>query len=157
MMMTVQYLSPNIAMHLKDFGYTPPIIGAALGCPAILYACTCPFIYIFTSRMKKRGVLIIGFSCITVAMLMIGGCIEVLPFIAGHESQYVFFGLCIIGGAGGLISIPVLPEMMEVYEEDEALMASTERDQVENMVSGLFVTCSSLGEILGPLMSSYLS
>ena len=68
--------------------------------------------------MKKRGVIIIGYCCITIAMLMIGGCVEILPFIWSHESQFVFFGLCIIGGAGGLISIPILPEMMEVYEED---------------------------------------
>lgn len=71
--MSIQYLAPNLAVHLHFYGYTAEQIGCAYGIPAILYACTCPFMYLLTQRIRKRGIVLIGFIMITVAMLMIGG------------------------------------------------------------------------------------
>lgn len=45
---SIQYLAPNLAIHLEKFGYTPEIIGCAYGIPAVLYALTCPFMYLLT-------------------------------------------------------------------------------------------------------------
>jgi len=73
LLMSIQYLAPNLAIHLHNFGYSAVIIGCAYAIPAILYASTCPFIYLLTQRMRKRGVILIGFIMITVAMQMIGG------------------------------------------------------------------------------------
>lgn len=72
-MMSIQYLAPNLAVHLHLYGYSPESIGCAYGIPAILYACTCPFMYLLTQRMQKRGIILIGFILISLAMLMIGG------------------------------------------------------------------------------------
>jgi len=60
-------------VHLHNFGYSASQIGIAYGIPAILYATTCPFMYLLTARMKKRGIILIGFILITISMLMIGG------------------------------------------------------------------------------------
>lgn len=71
--MSVQYLAPNLSIHLRSFGYSPQQIGFAYGIPAILYACTCPFMYILTEKMQKRGVMLIGFKLIALSVFMIGG------------------------------------------------------------------------------------
>jgi len=49
------------------------MIGCAYGIPAILYATSCPFMYLATQKMPKRGVILLGFVQVTLAMLMIGG------------------------------------------------------------------------------------
>ena len=61
LLMSIQYLAPNLAIHLHQYGYSPIVIGSAYAIPAILYATTCPFIYLLTQRMRKRGVILIGF------------------------------------------------------------------------------------------------
>ena len=109
-----------------------------------------------TKYFKKRGLIVLGFTGAGIGMLMVGGS-DMLPFIGDNKPWYVIAGLCLIGGIGGMISIPVLPEMMEVYESDEVLSIKYEKDEVENMVSGLFIAGTSLGEIIGPFMSSYLT
>ena len=73
LMMTLQYLAPTLAIHLHDFGYSQTIIGLSYGIPAILYACTTPFVYILTQKIQKRGLILIGLIIIAIAMLMIGG------------------------------------------------------------------------------------
>lgn len=78
--MSIQYLAPNLAVHLHFYGYTAEQIGCAYGIPAILYACTCPFMYLLTQRIRKRGIILIGFIMITVAMLMIGGSDQLFEF-----------------------------------------------------------------------------
>jgi len=70
--------------------------------------------------MKKRGIIVIGFIGHTFGILMIGGS-KWLPFVEGYEFEFVIIGFCFLGAFGGLISIPILPELMEVYEEDEKL------------------------------------
>jgi len=71
--MSYSYLSPNLANVLKSYGYSPKQIGFAFGIPAILYACSGPFMYILTEKMQKRGVILIGFIGVSISMLMIGG------------------------------------------------------------------------------------
>lgn len=120
LLMSLQYLAPNIATHLSGFGFPPEVIGVALGSPAILYASTCPFVHLLTARWRKRGIIIVGYVFVAVGMLMVGGS-RILPGVSEKLSQFVFLGMCVIGAAAGLISIPILPEMMEVYEEDAKL------------------------------------
>ena len=39
-----------------------------------------------------------------------------------------------------MVSIPVLPEMLESIEEDEELREKYDMEVVENVISGLFVS-----------------
>eukprot|EP00356_Strombidium_inclinatum_P013183 CAMPEP_0170503190 /NCGR_PEP_ID=MMETSP0208-20121228/43932_1 /TAXON_ID=197538 /ORGANISM="Strombidium inclinatum, Strain S3" /LENGTH=160 /DNA_ID=CAMNT_0010782713 /DNA_START=943 /DNA_END=1425 /DNA_ORIENTATION=+ len=159
-MMSLQYLAPNLAIQLHDYGYSPTVIGCAYGIPAILYATTCPFIYILTRRMQKRGIILIGFFIVTVAMLMIGGSNwldEMMMTRFNGSPIYIFIGLTLIGLSAGMISIPVLPEMLECIEEDGELSSKYDRESIENLISGLFVSFQSLGEAIGPVVSSWLA
>ena len=82
--MTFQYVAPNISIHLVSFGFTPSEIAVTFGLPAILYACFCPFIFILTKYIKKRGLMIIAFLVIVIALLMIASS-ELLPFIGDNK------------------------------------------------------------------------
>lgn len=84
-----------------------------------MYAFTTPFMYLLTQRMRKRGVILIGYILISVAMLMIGGSESLFEF--QKQPVFIFLGLVILGLSMGMVSIPVLPEMLETVEEDEEL------------------------------------
>lgn len=62
-----------------------------------------------------------------------------------------------IGMSAGMVSIPVLPEMLETIEEDTELAKKYDMEVVENVISGLFVSFQSFGEAIGPMISSYLT
>ena len=155
LLMSIQYLAPNLAIHLHHFGYSAIVIGCAYAIPAILYATTCPFIYLLTQRMRKRGVMLIGFIMITLAMQMIGGSDTLFEF--QKQPVFIFLGLCLIGLSCGMISIPVLPEMLECIEDDEELAQKYDIETIENVISGLFISFQSIGEAVGPIAASSLS
>jgi len=92
--------------------------------------------------MQKRGIIVIGFMIITVAMLMIGGSNFLDEMITSFNGSpvFIFLGLTLIGLSAGMISIPVLPEMLECIEEDEELAQKYDRESIENMISGMFVS-----------------
>ena len=56
-----------------------------------------------------------------------------------------------------MITIPVLPEMLDTVEEDEILTSKYDMQVVENLISGMFVSVQSIGEAIGPILSSYLT
>ena len=62
-----------------------------------------------------------------------------------------------IGLSAGMVTIPVLPEMLEAIEDDEELSHKYDMMTVENYISGLFVSFQSLGEALGPMFGSLLT
>jgi MFS family permease len=106
LMMSMQFLAPTLALHLKTFDLSQTYIGLVYGIPAILYACSAPFVYKVTARMEKRGIIVIGFVVISFAMVLIGS----------NRIELVFVGLCMMGLSACLVSIPVLPEMLESVE-----------------------------------------
>ena len=71
----------------------------------------------------------LGYIGASIGFLLIGGS-SWLPFVVGQESFYIVVGLAVVGGVGGMISIPILPEMMEVYETDEVLSNKYDTEQV---------------------------
>lgn len=96
----------------------------------------------------------IGFILITVAMLMIGGTDAIAIFY--KNPVFIFIGLCIMGLSTSLCTIPCLPEMLESIEEDKELANKYDEEELENIISGLFVTLQSFGEAVGPMVSSLL-
>lgn len=45
-----------------------------------------------------------------------------------------------MGLSAGMITIPVLPEMLETVEDDPKIMAKYDMESIENACSGLFIT-----------------
>jgi len=53
-------------------------------------------------------------------MQMIGGSNLIFEF--QKQPVYIFLGLVLMGLSAGMITIPVLPEMLESIEDDEEIM-----------------------------------
>lgn len=71
------------------------------------------------------------------------------------DADFVLLGLCLIGFAAALIAIPVMPECLESIEDEERLNFNP--DEINNEISGLFVTFTGVGEALGPVTCSVLN
>ena len=115
---------------------------------------TCPFIFMLTRKIEKRGLILIGYLLVAFALLMIGGSAIIPAFY--NNPEVPFMGLIIIGLAGSMISIPILPEMLDAVEEDKELALKYDRENLENLISGLFVSFQSIGEAIGPMLNSVL-
>ena len=114
--MSLQFLAPNLAVHIASYGYSAEVVGVSYGIPGILFAITCPFVHKLTQRVERRGVILVGWMMIILAMLMLGGTNWIPGFY--NNSDLIFVGLMIIGLSAGMVSIPILPEMLEAVEED---------------------------------------
>lgn len=110
---SISFGGPSLAIHLKDWGYPPFFIGLCFTIPAVIYASVCPLMYLLTDRLPKRGVIVLGMVIMSTGALFVGTS----PIIGLHEdSRFILFGLMLIGFAASMITIPVLPEMIESVE-----------------------------------------
>jgi len=71
-----------------------------------------------------------------------------------RSSTTIMIGLLILGCAAPMISIPILPDMLEAVEDSEHL--NYDMEEVNNVIASVFVTCSGVGEAIGPMLNSLL-
>ena len=60
LLMSLQFLAPNLAVHIASYGYSPEVVGVCYGIPGILFAIGAPFVHKLTARLERRGVMLIG-------------------------------------------------------------------------------------------------
>ena len=137
---------------MQRYGFSPAFIGLCFAIPGIIYAALSPLMYLMTERMPKRAVMIIGIFMLSIGMFCVGTS---KYFGLENNPGMIMLGLMIIGTSAGMISIPVLPEMLEAIELREDLRYDPEG--LENYISGVFVICTGLGEAIGPMLSSSLN
>ena len=137
---------------MAKYGFSPAFIGVCFAVPGIIYAALSPLMYLFTERLPKRAVILIGIILMSIGMFFVGTSKSL-----GLENNpaMIILGLMIIGASAGMISIPVLPEMLEAIEERNDKNYNME--ELNNYISGIFVTCTGLGEFIGPVLSSFLN
>ena len=145
-------MAPAFSVHMAKYGFSPAFIGICFAVPGVIYAALSPLMYLFTERLPKRAVILIGILMMSVGMFFVGTSKSL-----GLENNpaMIILGLMIIGAAAGMISIPVLPEMLEAIEEHSK--KNYELEELNNYISGIFVTCTGLGEFIGPVLSSFLN
>ena len=97
-------------------------------------------------------VILIGIVLMSIGMFFVGTS---KTLHLENSPVMIMLGLMIIGAAAGTISIPVLPEMLESIEERSDRNYNME--ELNNYISGIFVTCTGLGEFIGPVLSSILN
>ena len=148
---SIQFMAPAFSVHMVKYGFSPAFIGVCFAVPGIIYGAISPLMYLFTARLPKRAVILIGIVMMSIGMLFVGTSKSL-----GLENNpaMIILGLMIIGGASAFISIPVLPEMLEAIEEKGGKNYNAE--ELNNFISGIFVTCTGLGEFIGPVLSSFL-
>jgi len=145
-------LAPVGSVHLLKYGFSPVFIGFSWAIPGIVYAALSPLMYLFTERLPKRAVILIGIVLMSIGMFFVG-----TSKFLGLENNpaMIIIGLMIIGASAGMISIPVLPEMLEAIKEKSDRNFKIE--ELNNYISAIFMTCSGLGEFIGPVLSSFLN
>jgi hypothetical protein len=108
--------------------------------------------YLLTEKMPKRMVMLFGIIIMAFGMFLVGQS-DVLGLNA--DADFVLFGLCLCGVAAAMIAIPVMPECLEAIERRTDF--NYDPDEINNEISGIFVTSTGIGETLGPITSSILN
>ena len=67
-------------------------------------------------------------------------------------------GLVILGISGGIIAIPVVPEMIESVDDQgiDRLIPKEAGPIIENLISGIYICFTNLGEAVGPTVSAFM-
>jgi len=112
---SVQYMAPSLSLQIRMFGYSPFFICLCFSIPSLIYALCSSGMYLLTQKLPKRLVIISGFAVLTVGMWLVGQS-KILGL--QDDADFVLLGLCLIGAAASMISIPVMPECLEAIEED---------------------------------------
>ena len=137
---------------MNKYGFSPAFIALCFAVPGIIYAALCPLLYLLTERMLKRGVIIIGIVLMSIGMFCVGTS---KYFGLENNPAMIMLGLMILGCSAGMVSIPVLPEMLEAIEMNHDL--NYDPEDLENFISGVFVISTGVGEAIGPILSSTLN
>mmetsp|Transcript_17557 Transcript_17557/g.29632 ORF Transcript_17557/g.29632 Transcript_17557/m.29632 type:complete len:193 (+) Transcript_17557:1203-1781(+) len=146
----MSYNTPLLSNHLNDLNYSPAFMGLSMMIVSICYAFSLPVVQKMTQHITKRGVLFIGLFLQALGVLISG--------IEGFHTWYnpgffVVIGLAIFGFATAMVTIPVMPEILDAIEEKQHSNRFDEQS-LHNNLSGYFVVCQGLGESLGPFLSS---
>ena len=95
--------------------------------------------------------MLIGLTLVAVAIFLVA---QSTIFGFKPTSVMIIMGLLLLGGASPMISIPIMPEMLESIETRPDL--NFDPDIVNNYSSSMFVTATGLGEAIGPILNSVL-
>jgi len=141
-----------LAIHLHQFGFSPTYIGLAFAVPGIVYAGMAPMIHKLTAIAPKRAVIIFGCLLTSIGMFCVGTSKSL-----GLENnpELILAGMTVLGGAAAVMSIPVLPEMMEAVEKYSTMKYNT--DELDNYIAAVFTISNGVGEAIGPVLSSHLN
>ena len=69
----------------------------------------------------------------------------------------MLIGTAIFGMGYSMITIPVMPEILEAIEDRKDLSDNMDEDALYNNLAGYFVVCQAVGESSGPALSSALN
>lgn len=86
-----------------------------------------------TSKIKKGGVILIGYGILCFGMLLVGPS-KLLGLY--NSPAFIILGLAIVGFGGGMIIIPIIPEMIDAAEEAHP---DIEEEELNNNVAGICI------------------
>lgn len=98
-----------MSIHLEGMGLKTQTIGMLFCIPSIFFAIMCTMIYLLTSRLPKRIVIMMGITLMSVGMYFVG-----IESLFGYKNSlfFILFGLCLVGLAAGMTAIPIIPEVI---------------------------------------------
>ena len=144
------FIEPILAPRLTDFDLDEAQIGLFFVIMPVFYILSCVIMSNIPERVNKHAIMIIGF------WLMGFGCLFVGPSKLLHLPDNLVtmgFGQAFNGMFYPVCLIPSLPAMIEEVEK----RYPSQKDTIENTVSGLFNSFIGLGMLIGPLMGSALT
>jgi len=149
---SVSYIAPSLSIALKMIGFSPDHVGLTFCIPALLYIVTCLLTPLITQKLPKRLVIAIGFHILAVAMFMIGSDGSFVRINPGH---IILAGLFFLGVAAAMIVTPITPEQQEAIEQQNKF--NYDPEDFATFLSSLFLSCTAIGETIGPFASSILN
>ena len=147
---SIQYFAPTFSVHMKKYGFSPAFVSLCFTVPAIIYASLSPVMYLLIQKISRRATIFLGIVALGIGMAFVG-----TSHTLGLDNNpaMIIFGLMIIGAASGMVSVPVLPEMLEAVKERGL---NLDIQELENRISSLFCFATGIGETLGPILGSSL-
>ena len=110
---TFQFMAPTLSLQLKTFELEPWHIGMFFALPCLVYVLLAPFMYLLTEKLQRRLVMVIGLLFLSLSMFLIGTTPALyLP----HTTLIIAVGLVAMGLGAPMVSIPVLPEVLDSIE-----------------------------------------
>ena len=94
-------------------------MGFSMASVSITYMLSMPLVFKMTKVISKRGVLFIGLF-----LQMLGVIVSGTEKLHDFENPGVFtlIGLAIFGIGMGMVTIPVMPEILDAIEEDDSII-----------------------------------
>ena len=68
----------------------------------------------------------------------------------------VLLGLVLLGCGTAMVTIPIMPEILEGIEDHPRWQGQFDEEILQNNVAGYFIVCQAIGETVGPLTSSFV-
>ena len=138
--------TPMLNTYLDEEGYRPIMLGIGFAIVCVCYTLSMPCIEIFKVRVTKRGIMVLGLFLQAIGMF-ITGIEQVKSF--HNPGAFALLGMIIYGFGLGMVTIPVMPEILEGIEVE---YDNDFNDQLlYNHVSGFFIMSQAVGETCGPL------
>lgn len=149
----LSFNTPILNTNLNSLGYKPEFISMIITVMSIAYAIGIPAVTHLTAKVNNRAILFVGIVFAQVGMLMTG----ITNLKEGHHtSAFVILGIIIFGFGFAMLTIPVMPEILEAIEETYN-EGEYDDQTLYNHLAGYFVFGQALGESLGPALSSLLN
>ena len=149
---SIGFLTPTLAIHLKQYEMDMFWIGVFFSLPAVMYIVGSLLIPCYLSIMGRRGVIFSAFVLLILGVFMIGTS-PVLRF--PDSPKMIFAGLLLVGLAAAAITIPVLPEMLEQIINKHPILENNQ--ELNDIAAGYFNGCLGVGEAIGPIVASVLT
>lgn len=150
------FLEPTLGSHATETGLasTPDAIGILFSVSMAAYTVSCPIIGFFAKRdlLGPRAVIVTGLALQLLALLLIGPT----PLLGGSGGGpprlgmgQMLLALALCGFGEAMSMTPVMDDMM--------LSCGEGAGDCVNALSSLMASSFSLGQMIGPLLGSYLS
>lgn len=113
--------TPILNSHLDELGFGPLFLSLTIATVAVFYAIMIPFVNVLTRKMEKRGILFLGLISVMTGTLISGIESDIQDEVEKQKqvSVAVIAGLALFGCGFAMVTIPVMPEIIETIENDE--------------------------------------
>jgi len=148
------FLEPTLAGHVESIATSSTAVGMLFSVTSLTYTLAAPLMGWLShkDKMGPRNVIILGIALQAAGFLLIGPS-PLLPLAHRAEeamSLSVLCGALFLFGLGEAMSMtPLMEDMM--------LSCVDRKDDAINALSALMTSCFSLGQMIGPLIGSFMA
>mmetsp|Transcript_38091 Transcript_38091/g.94487 ORF Transcript_38091/g.94487 Transcript_38091/m.94487 type:complete len:508 (-) Transcript_38091:306-1829(-) len=148
------FLEPTLAGHVESIAKSPQAIGMLFSVTSLTYTFSSPLMGWLSHkhRMGPRTVIIAGIAFQCLGFMLIGPS-PLLPFGQSGEGpmslNLLVFALFLFGLGESMSMTPLMEDMM--------LSCEGRKDDAINALSALMTSCFSLGQMVGPLIGSFMA